>query len=255
MYHERNWREKLMKGMKGTTFWKKTLAFLLCFALFLGVGFKVEAATKKHNVLFIYGTNMVQVQVRDGKDAVAPTNTYVPGYTFIGWNADITHVKSDMVVLGMYIPGELPVWNSMTAVTGTASTGMSVPQTTATYKVVFYNGNTKDVLKTEYVPYGGNATPPVNPCYGGYDFGYWVGEYNNVTSDREIMAVYYRTHTVEFKNEVTGERIDLQYIRDGETAREPKPDEMDGYEFIGWSRSLENIKEDNTVIYAQYKKR
>ena len=58
-----------------------------------------------------------------------------------------------------------------------------------TYTVTFkdWNGN---VLKTETVENGGNATPPPNPTRVGYTFSGWSGNYTNVTANVDIIAQY-----------------------------------------------------------------
>ncbi len=47
----------------------------------------VYAAGKnaKFNVTFIYGTTINTQQVKRGKDAIVPVDTFVPGFTFAGW--------------------------------------------------------------------------------------------------------------------------------------------------------------------------
>ena len=41
-------------------------------------------------------------QVPDGEAATAPKSPVRDGYAFIGWNADFSHVTSDLIVIAMY---------------------------------------------------------------------------------------------------------------------------------------------------------
>lgn len=67
--------------------------------------------------------------------------------------------------------------------------GVTVTPTPTTYTVTFvdYNGN---VLKTETVESGKDATAPADPTRDGYTFIGWSGSYTNVTSNLTITAQY-----------------------------------------------------------------
>lgn len=58
-----------------------------------------------------------------------------------------------------------------------------------TYTVRFldWNGN---VLDTQTIEEGNDATPPSNPSRTGYDFTGWQGTYTNITANTDIIAQY-----------------------------------------------------------------
>lgn len=62
-------------------------------------------------------------------------------------------------------------------------------RTVDTYTVRFldWNGN---VLKTQTVEHGKDATPPSNPTRDGYTFTGWQGTYTNITANTDIIAQY-----------------------------------------------------------------
>lgn len=101
--------------------------------------------------------------VEEGSSATAPTNPTRTGYTFTGWDKAFTNVTSDLTVTAQY----------------------TINSYTVTFKD--WDGST---LKTQTVNHGSNATPPSNPVRDGYTFTGWSGNYNNITSNVDIVAQY-----------------------------------------------------------------
>ncbi len=62
--------------------------------------------------------------------------------------------------------------------------------------VRWYNGSNGELWFTDVIPYGGTATPPETPCIDGLEFVGWDGSWTGVTSDRNIIACFYRTYRV-----------------------------------------------------------
>ena len=63
----------------------------------------VAAATPKlHTVTFMYGTKCFAEPVFHGGNAIAPTDTYVAGYNFMGWVGNLYNVTEDRIILGSY---------------------------------------------------------------------------------------------------------------------------------------------------------
>ena len=124
-----------------------------------------------------------------------------------------------------------------------------------TYTVIFvdYNGGT---LKTETVTHGSNATPPANPYREGYTFTGWSDSYNNVTSDRTLVAQYtadppeVTTYTVRFLDH-DGKVLSTQVVEEGQSATAPGIPSRDGYNFVGWDKSFDNVTSDLDIT-AQY---
>jgi uncharacterized repeat protein (TIGR02543 family) len=119
-----------------------------------------------------------------------------------------------------------------------------------TYKVLFkdYDGT---VLKTEYVVYGTDATPPAGPERTGYEFTGWDGDYYGVTEALTITAQYREnTFKVTFAG-YDGAVIKAQNVPAGGDATAPDASEREGYTFSGWDKGFTNITGDVTIT-AQY---
>ena len=166
----------------------------------------VYAAGKnaKFNVTFIYGTTINTQQVKRGKDAIVPVDTFVPGFTFAGWTDTAANIQSDKIILGMYTPTKSAVTASTTptqnGIGGKAiklNNNVSAPALPwwdmslkgvpgKTCVVRWYNGHNGELWKTDVVPYGTTLDDPGNPCLHGYDFVGWEGSWENITEDRNI---------------------------------------------------------------------
>ena len=209
----------------------------------------VDAKTM-HNVTFVYGTKIVTVPVAHGKNAPVPTDTYVPGYLFLSWVGNAANVTEDRVILGAYskipvacapavcapvacapIPCYTPPVATCNIYTKKVSTNKSAawPEWWSTLNlpkgvpgktcaVHWYNAWNGELWKTDIVPYGGSLPTPADPCLAGYEFAGWDGDWTCVTEDRAIAACYFINHRVEFVDDLTGDTIDVVYVRDGEGA-------------------------------------
>ncbi|MBQ2110433.1 MAG: redoxin domain-containing protein [Clostridia bacterium] len=58
------------------------------------------------------------------------------------------------------------------------------------HTVRFYDGLTYRLILRVSVPHGHDAEPPEPPYHPGYVFAGWVGDYHNVTENRDIKGVY-----------------------------------------------------------------
>lgn len=193
-----------------------------------------------YNVTFYYGDGKSETQkVMYGKDAVAPTNedgkldktpTENVDYLFVGWDNNYCYVTEDREINAIY------------------------NDNVRYYTVDFYDG---DVLYCRrYVPLGGTAelpgADPVKQSDASFDYTFvgWVGDVENVDSDRKIYADYSastRKYTVSFYVDgvLKGTRT-VDYGGKVETAPELTYDE-NVYVFKGWDASLENITCDLKV--------
>ena len=95
------------------------------------------------------------------------------GYTFSGWSS------LDCLVVG----GEFMMPDADVTFVGHWS------QNPGVFEVRFVDWNGK-VLKTQYVPYGMNASAPVAPVRSGYTFKAWDVAFKGVTQDLVVTAVY-----------------------------------------------------------------
>lgn len=221
------------------------------------------SAKAKHTVTFLYGTKMNTQVVPDGGNAVVPIDTGIDGYTFIGWTDSCMNVKSDKMILGMYVNNTpyaaatnstsnikkindntsapfLPWWDGSKGVPG------------VTCVVRWYNGHNGELWKTEVVPYGSSLPDPADPCIEGYEFVGWEGSWKNITEDRAIKAYYYHLNKVRFFSSIDGELLDVQWIRDGMPARECEP-WFEGWYFDKYTPGIGCITGDTdiTVVYKR----
>lgn len=186
-------------------------------------------------------TLFYKVKVRDGEDAVPPTDTPKhEGYMFSGWT-DYTKISKDT-----------DVWPRF---------GGSI------YKVEFLDWDGTVISQTgftnpQYVEDGKSATPPqTDPVREGYTFDGWTPDYHNVSKDLTVIAKYtdnsgdQSRHTVTFyaydNNKMTA--ISVQKVNDGEAAVEPAAPTRDGYTFTGWypdKTVFSKVTTDLTIVAA-----
>ncbi len=169
--------------------------------------------------------------VEKGKDAPNINGPARDGYTFTGWDQDLTNVQSDISTIALYKEGN------------------------AICTVTYYTYDGLYVFKTYEVEYGGDAPYIMGPERKGYVFTGWDQILTNVTQDIDTYAQYVEedvvTHTVNY---YTFDGATLYYtikVIDGENAPDIQGPEREGYTFTGWDRPLTNIKNDMDTV-AQY---
>ncbi|MBO4890042.1 MAG: InlB B-repeat-containing protein [Lachnospiraceae bacterium] len=265
--------------MKGTV--KRVLS---AGALFVAIAlvYASPVLAKTHNVTYVYGEKTVTYKVKHGQNAPVPTDTYVPGYTFVNWTGSAANVTEDRVILGAYnkdtynVTGpdnyraasyttdyRFKVNNNKSAPWPEWWKDLNMPkgQPGVTCAVHWYNGWNGEYWKTDIVPYGGSAPLPDAPCIEGYDFVGWEGDWTNVTEDRAIRAWYYEKHKVSFYDNYDREWIDTVWVRDGEEAMIEHPhhkgQRFDDFYYKDGVRYDESngIHADNVNLYANYNKK
>ena len=156
--------------------------------------------------------------------AVAPSNPVWEGHIFTGWSAEFDHVKSDLEIK--------PVFN------------------VETYSVTFLGFGDVE-LKKESVEYGKAATAPSAPEVTGYTFKNWDKEFNNITADLTVKAVYeINKYEVRFLD-WNGAELKKEEVEHGSAATAPSDPTREGYTFTGWDKAFDNITADIAVT-AQY---
>ncbi len=156
--------------------------------------------------------------------AVAPSNPVWEGHIFTGWSAEFDHVKSDLEIK--------PVFN------------------VETYSVTFLGFGDVE-LKKESVEYGKAATAPSAPEVTGYTFKNWDKEFNNITADLTVKAVYeINKYEVTFLD-WNGTELKKEEVEHGSAATAPSDPTREGYTFTGWDKAFDNITADIAVT-AQY---
>ena len=110
------------------------------------------------------------------------------------------------------------------------------------------------IIDTQYIRHGENATAPEIPHKEGYDRTppYWDHDGRNILQDMEIHAVYTpNQYTVTYM--VDGTAIDTQYVQHGENATAPEIPHKEGHDQRPpyWDHDGKNIME-HTLINAVY---
>ena len=130
------------------------------------------AEAKNYFVVFVDDDGrFIRAQiVKEGEAAVAPEAPVKASdaqytYTFIGWDADFESVTEDTIVTALY------------------------KKTINKYEVTFVDKD-GNVLDTQVVEYGYEATAPAAPVVDGYTFTGWSEAFDYVTKDITVKAQY-----------------------------------------------------------------
>ena len=184
---------------------------------------KAQYAINVYTVTFLDkdGETLKTEKVEYGKAAVAPDAPVVEGYHFTGWDKKFDKVTSDLTVKALYA---INVY---------------------TVKFVDKDGKT---LKTEKVEHGKAATAPDAPVVEGWTFAGWDKAFNVVKSDLTVQATYTQNpvYTVTFVD-WDGSIIATVKVEEGKSAVKPDDPIREGYTFIGWDKSFDNVTSDLTV--------
>ena len=113
--------------------------------------------------------NIKKQEVLSGMNAKAPKVPVHAGYTFTGWSRGYTKVTKDITVQTTYVKNVKVIER---------------------YTVTFVDGDTKEVIKEEKVQKGLAATLPEAPKHEKRVFDHWEGDYENVTDDVTVTAIY-----------------------------------------------------------------
>jgi len=101
--------------------------------------------------------------VNHGADTTGIELPEEEGFIFKGWDTDLSNIEDDLEVRTLY---EI-----------------------MKYEVKFYGFN-DELIKEEIVPYGQNATAPIDIDVSGYEFVGWDKDFGNIFEDLEIRAIY-----------------------------------------------------------------
>ena len=225
---------------------------ILLFLLLTFAGGRSEVAI----VEFIDGfdNSLIDSQeVEIGDDAVVPEDPKHKNYVFAGWFlfedhdikvTDFTNIEEDLKVIALYA--------------GDANNNGIADDQDDRFSVTFIDGLTNDVIKTESVVVGMNATAPKAPTHRGYTFIGWDKGYTNIVESTTVTAQYVRNevpvtmYTVTFVDGDTREVIATQKVQEGKAATLPEAPLHENRVFIEWVGEYSNVKENTTVtaIYA-----
>ena len=154
------------------------------------------------------------------QSAKAPVAPEVEGHIFVGWDAGYKNVKSDLTIHAIYEK--------------------------ETYYVTFYDRK-GGIIDEQVVEWGDAASEPVPPTYIGYTFVGWDVEFDHVTKDLEVHAIYelkkYNVVIISTDGSVTvePEETDLMYVEHGTTLKLTAVPNK-GYEFVKWTAGDYELK-------------
>ena len=161
------------------------------------------------------GTVINTQTVKKGQAAVAPVEPTRTGYTFNSWDKSFDNITEDTVVNG--------TWDIIKLT------------------VTFTDGQ-GNVLKTQEVNYGGSATEPTHPTCTEYNFNGWDKSFTNVTTNLTVNAKWkIKTFSVKFYDYNGGTVVKSQTVNYGGAATAPANPTREGYNFLGWDKTFDNI--------------
>lgn len=124
------------------------------------------------------------------------------------------------------------------------------------------DGNYGDLYYETEVLYGQDATPPEVPperestdAYD-YEFAGWVGDFDNVTEDRMVVANYFEIRCYFITLMSDGKMYDRLRVREGNEVNinvipEREPTEENTYTFIGWDKEI-SVATADVTLNAKY---
>ncbi len=121
---------------------------------------------------------------------------------------------------------------------------------TFTVTFVDYDGT---VLKTETVEEGKGATAPTASIREGYTFVGWDKEFDEVTEDITVKAVYVDsdpagTYTVTFYDYDGTTVLGTSTVTEGKAATPPTNPSKSGATFLGWNGNYANVTKNESVV-------
>lgn len=171
------------------------------------------------------GTILSSDEVDEGSAAIPPTNPTREGYTFIGWDKDFNNVTEDMTIMALYKINR--------------------------YKVEFIDWD-DTLLKSDSVDWNTAAIAPSEPLHRkGYTFKGWDKDFEHVTSDLTIKALYEMGEETDIIVRFTNGNNGNEILRHSIILKVPEAPEIEGFTFLGWQPVAELIN-DEIEIQAVY---
>ena len=188
----------------------------------------------------VIGTQIVEI----GGSATLPTSPIRPGYTFIGWDTDVSAVGDHTNVRPLYKVNsyELTLDANGGALYGNSEKTESIVYG-ASYDTILRDG--RDNANRKYYTFDGWYSAPS----GGNR--YPESENRMPDADVTVYAHWIRSSSLVTYKDWTGATIDTQEVAIGADATPPAAPERPGYTFSGWDKPSTSIQ-DHTIITAQY---
>lgn len=194
----------------------------------------IRAIGSTHTITFIDmdGAILSTQTYDEGETIIPPTTPLHEGYTFIGWDTDLTNITSDTTITAQY--------------------------TINRYRVQFLDWD-GTIIKIDSVEYLSNAVPPADPTRTAtakftFTFAGWSPEVVVVTGDATYIAMYNSTinkYTITFKNddgsELCADEWDYGTMPYCEEPTK-EDDEQYRYTFAGWYPTIVAVMADAAYI-------
>ena len=174
-----------------------------------------------------------------GESVLPPADPEMDGYVFLGWKNETTTEYADDAYLN--VPAVDAHYLEFTA------QWEEIPAA-PTYTVRFYGKDGSQLIETQSVEEGQNATPPTAPEVSGFHFVGWDKAYTTIKANVDITALYgenTKTWTVTYKN-WDGTDLGTEQVNDGEAAQGVIAT-REGYTFVGWSEDISSVRSNMTV--------
>ncbi|MGM0411536.1 MAG: InlB B-repeat-containing protein, partial [Bacillota bacterium] len=181
--------------------------------------FIVSFRDEKNNVI----KNKV---VEKGEDVIPPPIESKEGYTFSGWDKELTNITKDLVVHPVYIGKD--------------------------YTITFKDG--KNIIKKDTLKYGSKVLYPEPPIKAGKEFVKWDKRIDSLTQDETVIAIYddLKTYGIRFFDNQENVIKKVNILEKDEVIP-PTPPKKNGHTFVKWDKALTNIN-SNLDIRPIYEK-
>lgn len=219
--------------------------------------------------------------VNYGNDATPPELNDVEGYTFDGWSEDYTNVTSNLTINPNYTRNYYIVkfidYDGNTLKEENIEHGKSITATLAptiegktfnnwdkefdsitenlvispqyvdiSFYVTFFDEN-DEIITTQTVTYGNDATSPIPPSKEDYTFNGWDKDFTNV---KKTLLVYPKfslnTYTVIFKD-LDNNILKTQELEPRQNAIAPIAPLKNGYTFKEWDTNYQQVSSDLVI--------
>ncbi len=204
---------------------------------FTGWDQDIQMVTENLNIHAIYEKNSYKITFKTIFDTIIETKeiayqdliTYpeapiVEGYTFIGWDQDLTHIKEDTTITALYQPISY----------------------TVTFETQF-----GDVIEKAAFDSNEKITYPKAPIIEGYEFVGWDYNEEYLDENKTIVALYEKqTFKIVFKTQF-GDIISEEEYEYLDTIIYPEPLVVEGYNFVSWDL-IQDYATSNLEIVAFY---
>lgn len=179
------------------------------------------SAARQYTVTFCNwdGTVLNEQSVAYGHAATAPENPYREDYRFDGWDVSLENIVADTRITATYVRQY-------------------------TVKFVDYDNS---IIEIQLIDHGTDAAQPADPVRKNHAFTGWNTTFTNIVSNVTVKAQYIRQYKVTFID-YDGTIISTDIVNSGGNATPPSDPTREGYTFISWNQSYDNVTSDMEIV-------